>query len=75
MDPPPIWLRKLSLVMDERRGVAPLSMSPAERLRVAEELMVFAWRCLAEQAERRGCSIGPIVVEYERADAHLRARG
>lgn len=37
--------------------------------------MAFALKRLEEQAERRGSSIAQLLLMYERADAHLRARG
>lgn len=72
---PPIWLRKLRTVADEQRSMANASMSPTERFHLAGELMAFALKRLEEQAERRGCSIGQLLLMYERADAHLRVRG
>jgi hypothetical protein len=72
---PPIWLRKLRAVADEeRRGCRP-SLSPTERLRLAGELMAFARRRLEAQAERRGCSVGQLLIMYERVGDRLRDRG
>ena len=71
---PPIWLRELRKVVEEQRHARPPSMSHAERLRSAGELMAFAMKCLEEQAVRRGWSVGELLVEYERASDRLRAR-
>jgi hypothetical protein len=72
---PPIWLRKLRTVADEQRRAGGAAMSPAERFHLAGALMAFALKRLEEQAERRGSSIAQLLLMYERADAHLRARG
>ena len=50
-------------------------MSPTERFHVACELNAFALTRLGEQAARRGCSIGALLLMYERAGDRLRARG
>ncbi len=71
---PPIWLRELRKVAEEQRHARPPSMSHAERVRTACELMAFAMERLEEQAVRRGCSVGQLLVEYERASDRLRAR-
>jgi len=72
---PPIWLRRLRTVAEEQHDTRLSSMSPAERIRVAGELMAFAMTRLEEQAARRECSVGELLVEYERANERRRARG
>ena len=72
---PPPWLRRLSAVAAEQRTVLGVSMSPTERLHVACDLSAFALTRLEEQAARRGCSIGALLLMYERASGRLRTRG
>ena len=72
---PPPWLRRLGAVATEQRIILDLSMSPTERWQVACDLSALALRRLDEQAARRGCSIGALLLMYEQADGRLRARG
>ena len=72
---PPPWLRRLRAVAAEQRAMLDVSMSPTERLRVACELSALALARLEEQTARRGCSLGALLLMYERADDRLRARG
>jgi len=71
---PPIWLRKLRQVAEEQRHEIAAPASSTERFRVASALTAFALARLTEQAARRGCSVGEMLVFYERAGARLRSR-
>jgi hypothetical protein len=71
---PPVWLRNLRKVaVAEARCVAGAE-SPADRLRLAFELMSFALARLRAQAEARGSTVGELLIVYEEAASRLRAR-
>ena len=71
----PPWLRRLSVVATEQRTTPYCSMAPAQRFHIACDLYIFALTRLEEQATRRRCSIGELLLMYEQAGDRLRARG
>ena len=71
---PPLWLRKLHVAAREPVPAQWTSMSPADRLERAFELMSFAHERLREQAAERGCTVGALLRTYDEATARLRAR-
>lgn len=72
MQAPPFWLRKLGLAAEACAELP--ERSPAERLRLATDLMAFALACLERQARERGCTSSEVLLRYEQAERRFRSR-